>query len=953
MINKINIYINYIFYLFIFSFINLSESNFLFSVIVSIYNTGKYLDDSIGSLLNQTINFYENIQIILVNDGSTDNSEEYCINYRDKYSNNIIYIYKKNEGLSSARNIGLEYAKGDYINFLDPDDMWSNNSFKYAAKFFRLNPDIDLVAGRMKFFEARNDYHPLDYKFYVSRIIDLNNEYDCIHLSVASAFIRRRAIGENKFVKGLISGEDTLFVNKLFIKKPFYGVLKKAQYFYRKRIDGTSIVQRAKTNDIFYFITPKLVHQNLLDISFNLFNKSVSFIQYYVAYDILFRIISSAEKYLNLSKFIKYNQIIIKLLKQVDEQFILEQRNVGNNIKMYALSKKYEKDMRQYIQFKKGKLKYNKYNLMIPEKNRNLLNLKFIDIKDNSLNIEGRDNCWLQKERYYYYCQIGEKIYLPEYKDCDAISLKIMFGTVIKGRIVKFQIPLNNAHINKSIKFYFSYMNNTREIFPYFGYYSHIPQINNSYYIKENFILVYNDRRLFLKDNLEELYEKLEKNYCKELERIEKIELIPIRKEAIEYSKNDKIKEIWLINDRTNKAGDNGEYFFRYLKHKNPKDIKFNFVISENCSDYQRMKELGNILSQSSKKYKKLFLNADKIITSTANSWVDNPFGENRKYLIDLFHFDLIFLQHGISKDDVSNLLCKFLKNYSMIITASKYEYKSFLSKEYGYTNKNIKLTGFSRFDNYIINETFKLLDNKILVIPTWRMFFKGISKPITYESIYSNDFINTDFFKFYNNLINSQKLLDAMKKYNYTGIFCLHPSFSEQWRDFKNNSMFSIKEKCDYKSLLTKTSLLITDYSSVFFDFAYMQKPIIYTQFDFEVYRKNHYKAGYFNYNLNGFGPVCFDLETCIDYIIAQIKGKCKIEKKYLKRIKKFFAFFDRNNNDRIYNAIKNESFEKIDKFQSKINIFIIIIIIIKIFHHKKNKRNTLYKNSIFRSIL
>ena len=106
--------------------------------------------------------------------------------------------------------------------------MWSNNSFKYAAKFFRLNPDIDLVAGRMKFFETRNDYHPLDYKFYVSRIIDLNNEYDCIHLSVASAFIRRRAIGENKFVKGLISGEDTLFVNKLFIKKPFYGVLKKA-----------------------------------------------------------------------------------------------------------------------------------------------------------------------------------------------------------------------------------------------------------------------------------------------------------------------------------------------------------------------------------------------------------------------------------------------------------------------------------------------------------------------------------------------------------------------------------------------------------------------------------------------------------------------------------------------------------------------------------------------------
>ena len=205
--------------------------------------------------------------------------------------------------------MGLEYAKGDYINFLDPDDKWSNNSFKYAAKFFRLNPNIDLVAGRMKYFEASSDYHPLDYKFKESRIIDLNNEYNCIHLSVASSFIRRSAIGENKFVKGLISGEDTLFVNKLFINKPFYGVLKKALYFYRKREDGTSIVQKAKINDIFYFITPKKVHQHLLDISFNEFNKLVPFIQYYVAYDILFRIISSTYKYLDLSKFIKYYQI--------------------------------------------------------------------------------------------------------------------------------------------------------------------------------------------------------------------------------------------------------------------------------------------------------------------------------------------------------------------------------------------------------------------------------------------------------------------------------------------------------------------------------------------------------------------------------------------------------------------------------------------------------------------
>ena len=811
--------------------------------------------------------------------------------------------------------------------------MWSNNTFKYVEKFFRLNPYIDIVTGRMKYFELINDYHPLDYKFKESRIINLNKEYNCIQLSVASSFIRRKAIHRIKFVKGVISGEDTLFINKILLNKPFYGVLKKAVYFYRKRNEGTSIVQNAKRNEIFYFITPKLVHENLLNISLNSFNKSAPFIQYYVGYDILFRFISSTYKYINLPKLIKYSQIILKLLKRIDDQFILEQRNVGNKFKLYALSKKHEKDMRKYIRFEKGKLKYNGYNIMEPEKNRNLLNFKFLDIKDNFLHIKARDNCWLEKKKFFYYCKFGKHIYLPDYEEFDSLSLKTMFGTIIKGRIVNFHIPLTNTDINNNITFHFSFMNNTIEIFPLFGYFCHVPPIKNSYYIYQKFILLYDGLRLSLKINTNSLSDILENNYCKELERINKNNIIQIRKEVIKHSKKQKHKKIWLINDRFNKAGDNGEFFFRYLKNKNPKDIKVNFVISKDCYDYQRIKVLGNVLYLGSKKFNETFLKADKIITSTSNTWVDNPFGEDRKYVIDLYHFDLIFLQHGISKDDISNFLNKFVKNYSIIFTASKYELKSFLSGKYGYTNKNIKLTGFARFDNFIINDTNYNSNNIILIIPTWRMNFKGTVKPITYEGVYSNNFKNTDYFKFYNNLMNSTILLNAMEEYNYKGIFCLHPSLSEQWRDFKNNSKFSILENYDYQSLLLKASLLITDYSSIFFDFAYMKKPVIYTQFDYEEYRKNHYKKGYFDYILNGFGPVCHEIETCINFIIDILKNKCIIRKKYFKRIQKFFAFFDRNNNNRIYNTIKNsELLETNIKYQSLINPSIIIINILLI---------------------
>jgi glycosyltransferase involved in cell wall biosynthesis len=510
---------------------------------MSIFNTGKYLDDSIGSLLNQTISFEENIQLILVNDGSIDNSETICLKYKNKYPDNIIYVYKENEGLSSARNMGLEFATGKYINFLDPDDLWSNNTFKYVSKFFKLHPKIDLVAGRMKFFEARDDFHPLDYKFYRSRVIDLRKEYKCIHLSVASCFFRSSAIYTKKFVKGLISGEDTRFVNVLLLNKPLMGVLRKALYFYRKRADGSSIVQTAQTNDVFYFTTPILVHRFLLDLSLALFNKTLLFIEYYVAYDILFRMVTSNFKYLTIPKLIKYQQIIKDLLKRVDDEIILQQKNVGNIIKIFSLSVKHDKDMRKYIIYNNGSIEFKNHIIIEPEKNGNILVLKFIDIKDNVLHIEGKDNCWFQRERYYYYCQIGKSIFFPNYKDFNNLDFQTIFGIARKGRITIFDIYLDKIFINKKIQFYFSYMNNSIEIFPVFGYFSHIPQIKNSYYINGNFILHYNGSNLLIFNNSEELKDNFEKNYCDELEKYGKKELIQIREKIIRYNKNSKKKK--------------------------------------------------------------------------------------------------------------------------------------------------------------------------------------------------------------------------------------------------------------------------------------------------------------------------------------------------------------------------------------------------------------------------
>lgn len=109
------------------------------SVIVPIYNVEKYLDKCIKSLVNQKL---EDIQIIIVNDGSTDNSGNIAKEYAIEYPNKILYLEKENGGLSDARNYGLKYATGEYISFVDSDDYIDENLYSSLVEYMNNNYDI-------------------------------------------------------------------------------------------------------------------------------------------------------------------------------------------------------------------------------------------------------------------------------------------------------------------------------------------------------------------------------------------------------------------------------------------------------------------------------------------------------------------------------------------------------------------------------------------------------------------------------------------------------------------------------------------------------------------------------------------------------------------------------------------------------------------------------------------
>ena len=291
----------------------------------------------------------------------------------------------------------------------------------------------------------------------------------------------------------------------------------------------------------------------------------------------------------------------------------------------------------------------------------------------------------------------------------------------------------------------------------------------------------------------------------------------------------------------------------------------------------------------------------------------------------DLFYFDIIYIQNRILDNAFSDTLNRFNKNFSLFITSSKNQYNYILSSGLGYNKNNVVVTGLSRCDNLIELSKIIKKEKVILISPSWRNFIGGTRDLVTYDNIYSDKFKNTTFFKFYNKFINEPKFISILRKFNYTGIFCLHPYFSKQSIDFTSNYYIKIKEKCDYQKLLVSSSLLITDYSNIFYDFGYLKKPIIYLHFDIDEYKKYNTK-GYFNYEKDGFGLVCFEFQCVIDELVTEIKNECKIRKKYLKRINKFFSFLDKNNNDRIYHEIikknNNQNFISIIFY---INLFIL----------------------------
>ncbi|MBX0423972.1 CDP-glycerol glycerophosphotransferase family protein [Campylobacter coli] len=797
-----------------------------YTIISAVYNVEKYLDDYFNSIINQRLDFKKNIFMVLVDDGSTDNSANIIKKYQKKYPKNIVYIYKENGGQASARNLGLKYMqennyKAPWVTFTDPDDFLDRNYFYEVDKFLSTHQydDICMVGCSVIFYHEKQriykDNHPLNFKFKNGEIVYNNFELkNNVHMHAASSVFNIIYLVQEFDEKLKPNFEDAKFVNEYLLenidlKSAF---LPKAKYFYRKREDGTSTLDNSYTKE--YFLTTiDIGTLSLLECFY--FNRNI---QNVCLYHIIWQIkdlINSPEKlsFMSENEKQRYLELLDQNFSYIDTETILDFNLAGCWFfhKVGILNCfKIEKPPFQiaYIE------DYDPYKEQI------LITYYTGDDKDvESIVVDG-------EEVYIDYKKIVKYDFLDRVF-CYQKRLWVSLSKTFNG---KLEIYINNIKARITFK-------------------------------------------------------------RKQLQDIE------VKFIFMEMLSNIKISDIWLLMDKDYEADDNAEHLYRYIMQNHPKQ-KIAFALRKESSDWERLEKEGfNLIEFGSFEFERIIKKASKVISSHCDEYLT-------KYITNRSQF--VFIQHGVILNDLSRWLN--FKKINLFITSTQAEYDSIANDYncYKFGKKEVVLTGLARHDALLKNNRSNV--KQILIMPTWR---KNIVNSVVANSgkrKLNLDFKQTMYFKKYNSLINNNLLKKVCQEYGYTIVFNPHPNIMPYLKEFNFPSYIKIANQNEsLQKLFCNSSLMITDYSSVAFEMAYLEKPVIYYQFDKEEFFISQWQKGYFDYKKDGFGPVVENEENLLKELESLLQNDCKPFGVYKDNIDSTFVFKDGRCCERIYAMLEN----------------------------------------------
>ena len=397
------------------------------------------------------------------------------------------------------------------------------------------------------------------------------------------------------------------------------------------------------------------------------------------------------------------------------------------------------------------------------------------------------------------------------------------------------------------------------------------------------------------------MYKKIKKNRFIKIYNLIRITLLA-ESARVSYwlSKAFFKKNIWLIYETPHQAQENGYYLFKWIRQNHP-EIDIYYIISKDAPGINKVNTLGNVIHYDTWLQIFFLYHAKKII-STHGLWiVPNELGFIKKWTKKHLKAKKVMLNHGVEfLKNGKEFYHKNVSELNDLVIALSQEHKNIFTNEYGFNDSEVVIAGFARLDDMIDKSETSSINNLITFMPTFRDAEDNIGE----------NFKNTTLFLSIKKLMLDTELISFMKEKNITLGIYLHQNiqkYSHYLEEFSSSNVLVMKQGIyTVQKLLQESKLLITDYSSVLFDFVYMDKPIISYQFDYEKFISSRKEKAFINLQKDLPGDVVTTHKELIDTIKSRSLNNFTMPPLYSEKSKHFFQYNDRNNAKRIFREIE-----------------------------------------------
>ena len=826
---------------------------FLFTVVTATYNAAFLIEQMLRSLEGQSIGFEENIQLIIVDDGSSDQTHKIVQQWTNRCSSNVSYFKQDNSGPASARNLGLQHATGEWVTFIDADDFVTPTYFKVIQDFLTQTryDGPAVVANTLLFYDSHQqavDGHPLSYKFNETHVADLVQQPEQIQLFANTCFFRRQLIEHyglrfDERVKPTF--EDAHFLNIFLLRANDFRLafVKEAQYFYRKRGAGTGLVEGGWAKPAKYHDQILFGYLNLVQQYHRILGHVPAFVQNLVLYE---------------------SQWYIERLFEGLPECSLSDEQQATFFELMELVFRYI-DARQILLSKLPALELRTRIAMLKAfKGATFLTmpLTVTDVCPDSR--EAQLQYWGTEDASYSLRSEKNQITIPCGK-----RITHRFGSQVLCHEYRCWVPLRE---------------------------------------QDPFWFEVNGQRIdaFCRGKMLDSLTPAEVSKAYFLPR----DTLPDQQRSwLNFSSDPKAtmyNNAWLIMDRVHKADDSAEHFCRWLMKEHPEQ-PVRFILEAKSRDWQRLEHEGfPLLAHRSKEHFMALGQATWLVSSHVDIPVIDPMGT--RTLFGTPNYKVAFLQHGIIKEDLSGWLNQV--RLDCLITSTRQEYNSIINGRYKFTERELVLAGLPRHDVLLHKSQYRKPGRTILVCPTWREHLRRTEAHIPgLNPDEAKAFQQSDYFRCWNEVTGSTSLARLAREREYRFLFLPHPEVVRFLPLFRRSEAFMFLSWTELKSvqdLIASCAMALTDYSSLVFDAAFIGRPVAYYQFPetpdmFSLQRRQ----GYFSFDDHGMGPVLRTPEALEDWVRDTLHQGCVRQEPYNSRAEAFFTLRDGQNCRRVYEAI------------------------------------------------